>query len=202
MMIQLCAVKPARRHNGLGRCLVNKACTKLEEEGCRAVYLECDPPESNVFWRRMGFLDFPPEHFVSDRTSYPPPRERGGIRPLCLYKIIGPGPSPLIDTNDVVELWPAAPGEPAASGDPRWRWSRPAIIVAPCDRDWRLRLTKGNTKAKLFDGFAHQTDSINNACGGFLVLFAPSAEAIVEKVRRHEEQSTHHFNRPQPTPPL
>jgi N-acetylglutamate synthase-like GNAT family acetyltransferase len=207
MKILLCAVKPDLRLNGLGRCLVNMAFTRLTDEGCHAVHLACDPPESEAFWRRVGLVAFPPEHSASDRTGI----LFGGRLPLRLYKIIAPSlvPSPPKNANDVVDLWPAVPGDTAASGEPRWRWSLPAAedlkndspcIVVPCDLFWRLRVTCGATGAVLFDDSAFCTDSIDTSWSDFLVL-APNATIIIDEVRRREERLSRRFSRTRSVPP-
>ncbi len=55
--IDILEVHPKLRGKGVGRRLVEATLTKLGKEGVSAIYLECQPPTSEPFWRHLGFVD-------------------------------------------------------------------------------------------------------------------------------------------------
>jgi GNAT superfamily N-acetyltransferase len=55
--IDILEVHPSLRRKGIGQSLVEASLGKFVKEGVSCVYLECQPPASEPFWRRLGFRD-------------------------------------------------------------------------------------------------------------------------------------------------
>ncbi len=56
-------VKPDFRRRGYGRRLAEETMRMFAKYGVRHVSVECEPPESEQFWRRLGFTDDPSPAF-------------------------------------------------------------------------------------------------------------------------------------------
>lgn len=93
--IDIVATDFRRRGRGFGKQLV-----KLFEKEAResfvtaAFYLQCQPPESEGFWRRMGFVDLPELTQMTKMDRY-----------KALYKMLHPLPPNDIDPDVQIDLW-------------------------------------------------------------------------------------------------
>lgn len=55
VQLEICAVHPAYRRQGLGRQLMEASLAKFKAEKYRFAELECMPKDSEPVWRSMGF---------------------------------------------------------------------------------------------------------------------------------------------------
>ena len=132
------------------------------------VDLQCEPSESEVAWKKLGFIEIPEE---LDRRFHN----------KHLYKIIVPS----LETNqgdsqaEVIELW-YEEDYMAFKGNPDMRWNllfktgtRELItpIICPCIGDWGIKWVKDNnvlfkSRAKYF----HKDGS--NVINNFLIIMS------------------------------
>lgn len=153
--ILIVELRPEFRGNGQGIQLMNQVLSYLVSKGILVVDLQCEPIESEKFWRKLEFVDVPRNiHYWSKLATY-------------LFKILVPV-QPLAvapDGNDYIELWDDEPyitqNKPS-----KWIWKIETEaescklkipIIHPCKKDWRIRLTMdGRTivdnKVKRFGG--------------------------------------------------
>lgn len=152
--LDICEVHPEYRQAGLGRRLVEASLAKFEGGGALVAELECQPPTSEPFWRKMGFLDFP--------SHLEDPYLDSGIELYCPLKP-ATRPNEKSDCEEVLELWACEPWN-VENKSPAWTWeivrepgstrlSKP--IIFPCSREWNLRwrkhgLTLAEGKVKYF----------------------------------------------------
>lgn len=142
------AVKPDFRRQGYGEELVKRALGSLRDRGVMAAVIECCPLESEGFWRRQGFIDFPSNNY----TAY-------GTRGVWLFRpLANKGQPMLLPSPSFVrmELWhknihDVQEGEVAnteinlqANGNDELEGE----LAVPAMPDWKVRLTFQNGKEK------------------------------------------------------
>jgi len=154
--IDIFCIKQSRRKNGLGTILDAAVLYHLKHKEKLAIDLQCEPPESESFWRKEGFVDFP---F---------PEKQSPLHNLWLCKVIVPTAdlSVLNVKGTVIALWNVEPYMAKTHHpDPKWTWqinnkvnSDELIlpVVFPCQSDWQVQLIRdGNVteskKAKYFN---------------------------------------------------
>jgi len=123
------------RRNGFGKIFLEKFEDVLKKQNVLAIKLFCEPRESELFWRKMGFIKFPQRGYSeSDLTFY---------KPIIEVKPTTENPNNL----NKLELWDVEPYQATNIG-PRWCWdielengklSKP--IIQPCNINWNLRWT-------------------------------------------------------------
>lgn len=161
--VEIMATHPEHRGTGIGSALVQSAFPHLRDtKGILALHLECTPPTSEPFWRKHGFISFPPT-FESHR------------RGIELYRPLLEELPPVAGVAAKLEIWhkPAHavhPGEPA---DATWlmplgqtnNFTRAVAILAK--PDWKAQLTFPNADTR--DGKVKHLFSRSSLEGGFLV---------------------------------
>lgn len=92
----IAAVNPENRRRGYGGELARQTLNLFQQRGIRAVLVECMPPQSEGFWRRHGFVDFPKEYYPGQRAN--------GIR---LFRSLADGVQPVSTMSSFVrmQLW-------------------------------------------------------------------------------------------------
>lgn len=141
-MIVIVEIKPTHRNRGLGKYLISKLIEQLISENVCVVKLEYSSRKSELFFRNLGFVNFPEGH---------------NSRYCELYKIVVPHLEVHQDNdNDIdefVELWNDDFCD-AQKLKATWKWQlsfkdgtreleKP--IIHPCHYDWRMRWTNGST---------------------------------------------------------
>lgn len=109
--ILIVEMKPGYRKSGYGRLLMERVFCHLKAQGVLVVDLECEPIESEYFWRKLGFNDIPSSiHLLSEFAT-------------CLFKPLVPT-QPLAESvskSEYIELWDDEPyitqNKPS-----KWRW--------------------------------------------------------------------------------
>lgn len=155
--IDIFVIESNSRRKGIGRILFEKFIDHLKSIDLYAIKLFCSPRESEKFWRKMGFLQFPNRGYSeSDLTFYKP-----------LIEIESPTETP--NNLNKLELWNVEPYRKNYEM-PKWTWnlnsnteslSRP--IFQPCNCNWNLRWTKNgkiirDDKIKYFETIDNQID--------------------------------------------
>lgn len=143
--IEIAEVHPAFRGRGVGRSLIEGALTALAARGVLVLDLECQPVESERFWRLMGFSAMPDG---VDENHYHP-----YSKSIVLFRPTQGSQSSIFNgtAENVVELWDCPPWE-SKDRPPKWTWpvrtyenSKHLLkpIVHPANADWRLRCRFG-----------------------------------------------------------
>ena len=145
-IIEIAEIKPNYRKKGLGKQLVSKLIEKLVSEDICVISLQCAPSSSEPIWRQLGFIDFPKNKDIWNRSN------------VELYKIVVPQLESQNSNNsdEFVELWD---DEPYCTNESNstWKWKlifkegtkeleRP--IIHPCHYDWRIKWSINNVKIK------------------------------------------------------
>jgi hypothetical protein len=134
--IDIMEIKPELRFKGIGKEFFIKFSTSLKHQGFIAVKIFCSPPESERFWKKMGFIKFPDRGYTESD--------------LVFYK-------PLIDVQinsfeevaeNKIELWNVEPHQ-IRDNQPKWTWNFETKddklllpIIQPCNYNWNLRWSK------------------------------------------------------------
>ena len=159
-------IRPLYRKKGVGRFLIQTLFSHLNDKGFKIVDLQCNPPESEVAWRKLGFVDFPKglnSHFENQ----------------TLYKIIVPSLEciQVASQNEVLELWDEDEYR-AFTNDPKWRWelifkdgTRELVkpIICPSCSEWGIKWRKGDSPIKK-DKVKHFISEGSEAMDNFLVI--------------------------------
>lgn len=133
MDIKLAEIKPSHRGLGFGRKLVEKSFSAVRAEGIIVAELFCSPEESEPFWKKLGFNNFP--------NLY-------NTKKIRMYRPLVPTLEPTETNNgsEVIKLWNVKPYL-AGNSLPKWTWdlkfksnsnelSKP--IVHPAESEWQV----------------------------------------------------------------
>ena len=71
------ATVPAWRGRGIGTRMMNAVQTHLYATGAWVIHVECCPSASEKFWRKLGYLDYPPGHWRKAAPNLHLYRSRG-----------------------------------------------------------------------------------------------------------------------------
>lgn len=155
--IDILEIKPNQRDRGFGKILFEGVSNFLKKQGIVVVKLFCQPRESELFWKKMGFEKMPETRFSQPDLSY--------------YKTLidVEKKSPSSKSNNKVELWNVDPYL-VDINSPKWTWSieikdnkLELPIIQPIDVDWNLRWTKNGEiikedKVKYFSSSNNKID--------------------------------------------
>jgi predicted GNAT family acetyltransferase len=134
-VIDILEIKKSCRKNGLAKMLVNGTLEFLKSNGILAIELFCSPKNSEPFWKKIGFKNFP----ILPRESR-----------IRLYKTLAET-SPLSESgkaNSKIELWNCEPYQ-AGKREPKWIWSLDDVsvnetldkpLIFPVAQDWQIQL--------------------------------------------------------------
>ncbi len=130
--VNIMSIHPNYRRKGLGRNLFTEFEKLTRQKGFVAIKLFCSPRDSEHFWRKMSFIQFP-------NCGYSEPS-------LTLFKtLIEVTPSILGNPMNKLELWDLEPYQ-IRNSRPRWTWdllelsiSKP--ILQACNNNWNLKWT-------------------------------------------------------------
>lgn len=149
-------IKPSLRKKGIGKILINHLTNFLENENILVVDVLCAPAESEHFWKRMGFLEFPSQLIESEFKSCPHKK---------LYKILPDHLNPSFNpqSEETMELWQDEPYK-TKNTPPEYVWaldfkgntrklSKP--LIHPASPEWRIQwkiknISKYDRNAKNF----------------------------------------------------
>lgn len=139
--IEIAEVCPSLRGTGAGRFLIEKTLESLAKRKVQVVDLQCEPRESEGFWKHMGFCNVPDG---IDENHYSPYN-----KPIVMYQ---PTCSvqhevPFNTAENVIELFDCKQWE-CDGRQPKWCW--PLVtdngsnvlrnpIIHPVNRDWYIR---------------------------------------------------------------
>ena len=133
--IEIFAIHPKHVREGFGRIFYNKIENYFKKEKLLAVKLFCSPPDSEHFWKKMGFIKFPELMRGQHKRTY--------------YKTLIETQQVSTDKNhnNKIELWDLEPHQ-ANNNPPKWTWdldSKNQVqypIIHPCNPDWNIRWIK------------------------------------------------------------
>ncbi|WP_156101171.1 N-acetyltransferase [Salegentibacter sp. Hel_I_6] len=141
--IDIAEIKPSERKRGIAKKLIDGTLDILKQNGILVAKLYCQPENSEKFWKKVGFKNFP--KFIDDSQIY-------------MFK-------PLVETlkstektdgNSTIKLWNCGTHQ-ADKKNEKWIWNlnfkadnetliRP--IIFPVSRDWHTELTLNGEKLK------------------------------------------------------
>lgn len=131
--IKLAEIKTSHRGLGLGRKLVEKSLSAFRREGIVVAELFCSPEESEPFWKKLGFNNFPNLYNTKKIRMY---------RPLVPTL----GQTKANNGDEAIRLWNVKP-HLAENSSPKWTWnltfksnSNELIkpIVHPAESEWQV----------------------------------------------------------------
>lgn len=110
LKIDIFEIEPSYRQQHLGRFFYTEIENYFKNKGFSAIQLFCSPRESEKFWRKLDFIQFPEVIFSeSDLTFYKP-----------LIKTLSPNNKDNFDS--VLELWNKEPYQVKEKDMPNWTW--------------------------------------------------------------------------------
>lgn len=139
--IEIAEVCPTLRGSGAGRFLVEKTLYNLAKQKVQVVDLQCEPRESESFWRHMGFYNIPDG--VDENYYSPYNKPIVMYRPTCLVQ----QEVPFDTAENAIELFDCKQWE-CDGRQPKWSWPLVtfygsnilrAPIVHPVNKDWHIR---------------------------------------------------------------
>lgn len=130
--IDIMEMHPAYRNRGLGKVFYERMEGYFRSENFIAIKLFCAPEESEPFWQRMDFVQFP---------------DRGYTEPALMYykTIVANNLATNFELRDKLELWNSEPITMQKGKSATWTWEikeNQLPIVQPCNPNWNLRLTR------------------------------------------------------------
>jgi predicted GNAT family acetyltransferase len=131
--IDIAEIKPEKRKKGIGRLLINSCLERFSQEGKMIVELFCEPKSSKKAWKKIGFLNCPPNYLKDNKIRMYFP----------LIEITSNVPS---SEDEIIELWDFDPTY-RTTENPKWVWKierelnsnklvRP--IVHPSNINWQI----------------------------------------------------------------
>ena len=166
--IDIAEICPAYRGAGVGRFLVENSLKTLASRRVQVVDLQCEPRESENFWRHMQFTSLPEgvdDHYYSKYN-----------KPITLFRPVCEVQEEMSSNSSVIELFDC---ESWKSRDRLPKWSWPVLtcgdpktlikpIIHPSNSKWELRWKIGDTIVK--------ADKVKNFCsdsfrwGNYVIL--------------------------------
>jgi GNAT superfamily N-acetyltransferase len=134
--IEIAEIKPEYRSQGIAKILFEHIFTFFVKNNIYVVDLECSPPSSEEIWKRLGFIDFPPQMQLTWKNKR-------------LYKILIPtlNQATQHDKNESLELWDGEPGE-IDDNDAICKWNLEyevntrrlvSPIIYPSVNEWKIK---------------------------------------------------------------
>lgn len=134
--ILLFAIEPKFRNRGFGKILYQKIAEHFRRENYVALKLFCKPEESEAFWKKMDFIEYPDIGYCEHSLTY--------YKPLIEIE----KPTTNKNLNNRLELWDCEPYQ-KKDRQPAWIWdldsdnnSTTLPIVLPCNNNWNIRCIK------------------------------------------------------------
>ncbi|WP_338731433.1 GNAT family N-acetyltransferase [Mangrovimonas cancribranchiae] len=140
-IIDIAETKPTERKKGIARKLINDTLDYFGQKGVLVCELFCSPENSEPFWKRIGFENFPDLPHNSRINMFKP-----------LVETLKPTEKAKSDTK--ISLWNCEPYQ-ADREKAKWNWdlnfaddnktlTKP--IIFPVSSDWQVELTKNGQK--------------------------------------------------------
>lgn len=136
--IAFAEIKPGYRQKGIGKQLISELLTFLRDKNIMAVSLECAPKTSAVFWKEVGFLEFPDRTYSYDFNA-------GSKTKLFIVLVPALGTSLTLDSEETIEMWN---DDRYLTPSPAYIWNmefKPGTrellkpIIHPAHYEWKLR---------------------------------------------------------------
>ncbi|WP_417786555.1 GNAT family N-acetyltransferase [Tenacibaculum sp.] len=140
-IIDITEVKPTERKKGIAKKLINETLEYFKQKGVLVCELFCSPENSEPFWKRIGFENFPTIPHNSKINMFKP-----------LVETLKPMDKAQSDTN--ISLWNCEPYQ-ADREKAKWNWDLNFVndsetltkpIIFPVSSDWQVKLTKNGEK--------------------------------------------------------
>lgn len=140
-VIDIAETKPTERKKGIARKLISDTLEYFGQKGVLVCELFCSPKNSEPFWKKIGFVNFPELPHNSRINMFKP-----------LVETLKSTEKAESETK--ISLWNCEPYQ-AVREKPKWNWdlnfaednetlTKPIII--PVSGDWQVELTKNGQK--------------------------------------------------------
>ncbi len=136
-IVDIAEIKQSERKKGVGKKMVNETIDFLKSKGILATQLYCSPENSEHFWKKIGFLNFP-EFYRNSKIN--------------MYKLLTET-LPLtndLNTKNAVKLWNDSPYR-SRDFEPNWIWdlnstnnSKTLVkpIIFPVENNWKIEFIR------------------------------------------------------------
>ena len=140
-VIDIAETKPTERKKGIAKKLINDTLDYFAQKGVLVCELFCSPENSEPFWKRIGFENFPELPHNSIINMFKP-----------LVETFKPAEKAESDTK--ISLWNCEPYQ-AEKEKAKWNWDLNFVednetltkpIIFPVSSDWQMELTKNGKK--------------------------------------------------------
>lgn len=140
-VIDIVEIKPSERKQGVAKKLINGVLDLFKQKGVLVTRLYCSPEDSEPFWRRIGFNNFP---------ELPNDKKINMFKPLVETL----NPKGKAKTNTTISLWNYEPYQ-ADEISAKWHWDLNFLkdnktlekpIIFPVSSDWKIELIKNGQK--------------------------------------------------------
>jgi len=165
--LEIVEIMRPKRGSGLGRMMVEESLEVFKKKGALVADIECSPAESEPVWRKLGFIAYQKNEYITNPTKF---------KPLIPYQELLTDS----DTNSnglKVELWNGEPWE-TRKLPPNWSWvvsyktntkELEQPIIYPANHNWRIRLSQGE-KMLYDEKIKHRKDVDTIHFGSFLII--------------------------------
>jgi predicted GNAT family acetyltransferase len=162
-VIEITEIKPSERKKGYAKKLIIATLEYFKSKKILVVHLFCSPENSEPFWRKIGFLNYP------DILNYY--RINMYITLIDTLEF-----SKIKNGKSEIKLWNLRPGL-VKGKQPNWVWSLSFLddnktlskpIIFPISLDWKIELTKTNGNIKS-DEIKHCEIDFEYDCG-FIII--------------------------------
>lgn len=142
-VIDIIEIKPSERKKGYATKLVNETLEYFKSKRILVIDLFCSPENSETFWRKIGFLNYPETLSFSRINMY-----KTLIETLNF--------SHINNGDSTIKLWDLRPNQ-VNENQANWIWNLKFLedkvtlskpIIFPISLDWKIELTKTNRTVK------------------------------------------------------
>ena len=134
--IDIAEVMPSMRKKGIARKMIEESLAYFKKEGALVCQLFCSPVDSEPFWKKMNFINFPPFEY-DDRVNM--------FKPLIECN----KPKNKAESNTTICLWDCEPYQ-ASRVEAKWFWDLKfekdnntlvSPIIFPVSKNWQVAIT-------------------------------------------------------------
>lgn len=131
--IDIAEIKPENRKKGIGRLLMNSCMDRFRQEGKLVTELFCEPKSSEKVWKKLGFLNCPPNYLKDNKIR-------------MYFPLVETSSYAFSSEDEIIELWDHDPTN-RTTVNSTWIWkverkinSNELIkpIIHPAHYDWQI----------------------------------------------------------------
>lgn len=140
-VIDIAEIKPSERKKGVAKKLINGTLEHFKQKGALVAKLYCSPENSEPFWKKIGFENFPELPHDTNINMFKPLVET--LQPTEKTK-----------SNSIIRLWNCEPYQ-TDYVNAKWTWELTFTtdnetldkpIIFPTSNDWQVELIRNGEK--------------------------------------------------------